>query len=1788
MAHTLPTQRTPQRRADGGLLPLQDEVAYDAAPLRTSGRSSLLPLKDDLEGTPLRGRSSLLPLQDEVPYDADEIAEDFRWNEMREDEHTPYKANLGVNNSGSSAGTEVALPQQQQPSGELRASATPFTTLGSFVGVLDSSTPLKPLHPREEGWPDTWTSVVSQTTPQRTDSVASAASASSAGLTVATMQHHQQQYMQQHQQQRTNYPSSQPHSGHYAPSHARSHSRHHSATSWHTEADTDADTEHEEECTEAYIPASVPPPQHVMQQQQSHNNYLDIAGLSLGDAGDYTRDAPVHQTQQGGRYLQQQQQPQLQQHYAQSQSQHSQHQTGYGQPQSQFQSAQHGSHQALPTHQLLPHPQLQQQQQPLQAQARHSNEFAGGYHMSAQSNYAGPPIPQQQQHQAPVLPQHRPAMPGIQPLPPHRQPSPPPSHLHPPQHMTYPGRFGPQPHLHQQQQQQQQQQHLQQLQQTPGMWQGGGSGPSNVMSMGMGGATGTVGASSGPGSSTISVRTSSALGAQAGRTFGAHTGPVLGAPTTQVGYQQSMMAQQQQQQHHHAQQHGHGGGSYQRGQVHSQPLTPVGSFGSSGGAGPLANMGGAAGGHFSHSHSHPASPRSGAQSHPSGSGSVGGGGSLLGSSVGSGSGPGSNFLNTPLSLSPQSSPVMSPHSSPQRSSKQYAMQQQQQPQQQMHQQGQQGGAFMQAPSQQQQPPQHSLLHHHRGSGSGMSALSLSSSGSSTPTAGQASMPLMQESFHINAFYPPQQSHAPAVYPHHLHQQQQHAQQMQQQPQQAQMQHAQQSQSQQAQQGQSASMGLMQQPQQNAQPGSSPNNSRRGSSHLSVHTGAAPYVPQQQPQQGSHYFYPQSQQQQSQQSHAGGAGSMLSIKTSSSAAAGAGSSGLLPSSSAPSGPSVSSQGSVSFPPALQAPQAVLSGDSPHSKSRFKSFYKDLWSLVRAGDEGAADRAYDFGVRALRDPENERIRWKISTELADLAKRQNHVPRARYWYEKAHDLEPLASQVWIEHAKMEEECGELLHCEKLMEQGLKHCELNEALMIKALKHYERMGCPDSARAILARLRDVPLDRVWRTLLEGGLMEARLGLLPTARRIFKYLMHHVSWYGPIYWEAARVEERWGRFDAALAVVEKGLAQVPRYGPLWFMAFSLRERVSGNPDVPRAHAARALAHVSAELIWKLHFSLAEFEERLGNFDRAREAYAQSIHACPLNLRWKVWLSGARMELLSGVASRIPVARQLIARALDEVPKKMRCMVLLEAARAEEFLNDLPAARRILRQAQSESRMEWKCWLESVLLELRANRIDAAIAEAESALEVHSGTGRLWAILIQLRQKQKHALGHRLGHMPGSLKAQWAIFRLAIKSVPKSGEVWCEGARLVLNPHAPRYFNLRLAKTFLNFAIQFTPQYGDSFIEYLRLKMILEGWNIHLPEGGATDEGNMAAHTQVKNLNGATAMQAAAVVAAGEAAGGLNNSGPRDPALSNGGVSGGTAASHLKRVQQLCVNAEPNYGSSWFSCKREAHWAPVEVLEVAGGMIQQHLVANQRAYQQAILQGWYRKDTPEEAIPTVKPISVQDRLDAEAEAVAASSVHSPSPSSSSSDDSSPPSSSSSSPVSCASRMSIESSHDQDHDHEHDGLFTAATSVSPDVLQLPPSASTVSASSDSAMTAINLQLNAAGELMRTAEDAVAFSPSTLRRAAAIELGESSLLSASSSPSHSLRATPDSTLSGSGSRAGSARGSAALTSEDDEDDLQPEYQPDAEFNSLQILYPPIANMSVQERHRCLYGADPIAP
>eukprot|EP00438_Fugacium_kawagutii_P012716 Skav202446 [mRNA] locus=scaffold7830:28633:39411:+ [translate_table: standard] len=115
-----------------------------------------------------------------------------------------------------------------------------------------------------------------------------------------------------------------------------------------------------------------------------------------------------------------------------------------------------------------------------------------------------------------------------------------------------------------------------------------------------------------------------------------------------------------------------------------------------------------------------------------------------------------------------------------------------------------------------------------------------------------------------------------------------------------------------------------------------------------------------------------------------------------------------------------------------------------------------------------------------------------------------------------------------------------------------------------------------------------------------------------------------------------------------------------------------------------------------------------------------------------------------------------------------------------------------------------------------RQGCLQAAQSTARCALELHPATGRLWSALVAL---------HHSGE--GGAEAALSTFKKAAQEVAKSGEVWCEGARIFMNPLG-RNFNLQRAIKCLEFAVHLTPQYGDSFLELLRLRFLLELRSVH------------------------------------------------------------------------------------------------------------------------------------------------------------------------------------------------------------------------------------------------------------------------------------------------------------------------------------------------------------------------
>lgn len=307
----------------------------------------------------------------------------------------------------------------------------------------------------------------------------------------------------------------------------------------------------------------------------------------------------------------------------------------------------------------------------------------------------------------------------------------------------------------------------------------------------------------------------------------------------------------------------------------------------------------------------------------------------------------------------------------------------------------------------------------------------------------------------------------------------------------------------------------------------------------------------------------------------------------------------------------------------------------------------------------------------------------------------------------------------------------------------------------------------------------------------------------------------------------------------------------------------------------------------------------------------------CPPNLSWKIWLASGRTEVSYGNTKG---ARELFLRAYDSVSEKGRSTVLLECARLEEFGGDLSLSRAILCKARQQfGKSDWKVWLSSVNLECRCGQRERAIAFAQEALKIHRGTGRLWSALIQLR------------HDDGEL-CQMKVLKCALQAVPKSGEVWCEGARIHINPFSPT-FDLQEALRHLSFATRFTPQYGDSFLEQLRLNM-MDRWLIPVATPFINDMYDKFLSASKNNpMQVEDAYQFIAKhtkKAADVMKTQLQES--KDSAVMRDVLD-------TSELELRCSSADPNYGHLWFQCRNSPIETAREVITQAKVLMADYVI---------------------------------------------------------------------------------------------------------------------------------------------------------------------------------------------------------------------------------------------------------
>jgi tetratricopeptide (TPR) repeat protein len=486
----------------------------------------------------------------------------------------------------------------------------------------------------------------------------------------------------------------------------------------------------------------------------------------------------------------------------------------------------------------------------------------------------------------------------------------------------------------------------------------------------------------------------------------------------------------------------------------------------------------------------------------------------------------------------------------------------------------------------------------------------------------------------------------------------------------------------------------------------------------------------------------------------------------------------------------------LPRSLLQDLAVDSRPPPPESPSFETLEA---TITEQGIDEAYKQVNSF-VAAQTDP---REKGKLLRAAAEIAKRLAENRFSIDLYAKATDADPQTPASWIDRAKLLDGFGHYAAAEDVLRAGILKAQHTEQLIHKLLRQYERLNTPERARTYLGSMYGDRRVEQEALLTEGALFELRQGRIRLAMDLLNALRVGSGWKPTIYGELVQHFERCGLIGGVQDLVEESSRLNPRNAIVcqtWF-------RSQRDPSV----LVRLLKELSGkwtpEFTDKMTATVCETLAQTGHLRTARLLLAESAVRCAPAQRYKLLLTATTIELVHGDHSVSPLLLNWTAQL---TPAKAKPTVCILWAKVCEILGQPDHALGIFGHVVADFATEWRVYLELAQYFLHQNDVPQAIQALADGLRKHPGSGRLWAFRVQLEGFN-------------GVDAQAATLRKAIEAVPKSGEVWCEAARMALNPLS-RFFNLTAAKRYLEFAYRFTPQHGDSLVEMVRVELLERG----------------------------------------------------------------------------------------------------------------------------------------------------------------------------------------------------------------------------------------------------------------------------------------------------------------------------------------------------------------------------
>lgn len=464
--------------------------------------------------------------------------------------------------------------------------------------------------------------------------------------------------------------------------------------------------------------------------------------------------------------------------------------------------------------------------------------------------------------------------------------------------------------------------------------------------------------------------------------------------------------------------------------------------------------------------------------------------------------------------------------------------------------------------------------------------------------------------------------------------------------------------------------------------------------------------------------------------------------------------------------------------------------------------------------------------------------ICVKMAQLSKTQSIFNESRLFYRSAILLNSKDT-ILIEYAKFEKELGNIDLYEKILFNGLIKCNFSKNIIILLIKHFGTENKNTELKSFMNYIINIlkkhkQESTIYSIIFEGAVSEFKCGNKDTFILISNYLMKMNFNNADIYMLLSDINKEEKKYDKSYQILINGINNIKSSVKLYrellniiklsltndtykniklkntkinnapeFLDITLKEIIDGAKE-----------KIDKSIIWKIYVDAAIIAAEFKNIKLFRNIVYEAINLLKDNKTLYLILNKASIiELFYG---SIKNSRLFMIESIKICPDTEFSGLVIEMAKLEQYIGNINISKDIFIKLFSEYNNDPNIYIEYIKMKIRENKFDDAINKCNEGMDLHPYNDKLGYLLLRsyYLKNYYHIDSNKQSFI---YKDYMLMFRNLLKNSPKNGLLWCELARFLIHIR-----NYKMAKVYLEMALNFTRQYGDIIIEYIKLYLLL------------------------------------------------------------------------------------------------------------------------------------------------------------------------------------------------------------------------------------------------------------------------------------------------------------------------------------------------------------------------------